>query len=228
MEKIIKLFIHAGHGGNDRGAIGINGLNERACNIRIRDALLKKLKKHNEFDILTMTDDMLDKTHSSTNVINVANSFTDCDLAIDIHCNSGGGEGFEVWVGKSGLCDAIAVEFCNSMKSIVKVRGIKTKQRDDGRDSLYFIRDLVCPSCILETAFVDNERDSNILRYNTDLIATAYYDAICNYYGVSKKVVSQKPKYYYVQVGTFGIRDNAEHMVKQLNKLGFNAFIKEE
>lgn len=224
---MIKLFIHAGHGGSDRGAVGINGLQERSCNIKIRDALLEKLKQHNEFDVLTMLYDMSDKTHSSAYVTNVANSFADCDLAIDIHCNAGGGEGFEVWVGKSGLCDAIAVEFCNSMKSIGKVRGIKQQQREDGRDSLYFIRDIACPSCVLETAFVDNEHDSNILRYNIDLIATAYYNAICNYYNVCKKADSQKHKYY-VQIGAFELKDNAKRMIEQLNKLGFNAFIKEE
>lgn len=225
---MIKLFIHAGHGGTDRGAIGINGLEERSCNIKIRDALISKLKLHDEFQIFVMSEDIDDTSHSASEVATSVNRCEGCDLAIDIHCNAGGGEGFEIWVGKSGMCDTVAIEFCTSMKTVGKVRGIKRKQRDDGRDSLYFIRDITCPSCVLETAFVDSERDSDMLRYNIDLIASAYYSAICDYYGVSKKNGLQKHKYYYVQVGAFELRDNAEKMVKDLQEKGFNAFIKEE
>lgn len=225
---MIKLFIHAGHGGTDRGAIGINGLEERSCNIKIRDALISKLKLHDEFQIFVMPEDIDDTSHSASEVATSVNRCEGCDLAIDIHCNAGGGEGFEIWVGKSGMCDTVAIEFCNSMKTVGKVRGIKRKQRDDGRDSLYFIRDIACPSCVLETAFVDNENDSNILRYNIDLVANAYYNAICDYYGVEKKAGGKKHKYFRVQVGAFEIFDNAVKLCDELIRKGYNCYIKEE
>lgn len=225
---MIKLFIHAGHGGSDRGAIGINGMAERDCNIKIRDALLSKLKQHDEFELFVMSEDIDDKSHGAYVVSNAANGFGNLDLAIDIHCNYGGGNGFEIWVGKSGLCDGIAVEFCDSMKSLGNVRGIKTKQRYDGRDSLYFIRDITCPSCVLETAFIDNEHDSNLLRYNIDLIANSYYNAICDYFGVAKKVGGQEHKYFHVQVGAFEIYDNAVKLRDELISKGYNCYIKGE
>lgn len=226
-----KIFIHAGHGGTDRGATGINNCHERDFNIKIRDRLIEYFIGL-DVQIYTHTSDISDKSHSATDVVTYANSICSCDLAIDIHCNAGGGQGFEIWVGKSGLCDSIAIEFCNNMNKINNVRGVKTKQNDNGKDSLYFIRELKAPSLVLESAFVDNEKDYNLLMFNADKIAEVYFKTIVDYYNIKERIndeadVSKKDIMYTVQVGAFRIKENANKQLEQLKALGYtDAFIK--
>ena len=95
-----------------------------------------------------MTDKLVSK-------IDRCNAFAP-DLALDIHNNAGGGDGFEIFhsvVGGKGKELAQNIE-----KEVVKIgqnsRGLKTKKNSYGRDYFGFIRSTICPAVICEGVFV--------------------------------------------------------------------------
>ena len=85
----------------------------------------------------------------------------DPDLAIDVHNNSGGGDGFEVFytIG-GGVGKALAQ---NIEKQVIKIgqnsRGCKTRRGQRG-DYYAFVRDTKCPAVICEGVFVDTKADA--------------------------------------------------------------------
>ena len=85
------------------------------------------------------------------------------DLAVDIHNNAGGGDGFEVYHTLSGGTGKIlAQNIEEEIKAIGQnSRGLKTKANSHGKDYFGFIRQIKCPSIITETVFVDNQLDAS-------------------------------------------------------------------
>jgi N-acetylmuramoyl-L-alanine amidase len=86
------------------------------------------------------------------------------DLAIDVHSNSGGGDGFEAWYHFTGGVSKTLAE--NVEKEVIMIgqnsRGIKSKLGDNGKDYYAFIRETNCPAIIAEGLFVDNKEDVKI------------------------------------------------------------------
>ena len=89
-------------------------------------------------------------------------NYWDADLALDIHNNAGGGEGFEVWHSVNGGKGKVLAQ--NIEKEVVKIgqksRGLKTKKNVYGSDYFGFIRQTKCPAIICEGVFVDNKADA--------------------------------------------------------------------
>lgn len=108
--------------------------------------------------------------------INECNKYNP-DLAVDIHNNAGGGDGFEVYhtiYGGTGKTLAQNIE--KEVKAIGQnSRGVKTRKRSDGTDYFGFIKFISCPSIICEGAFVDNKSDAK--QINEDKEAKAFGEA---------------------------------------------------
>ena len=104
-----------------------------------------------------------DENDSLTEEINECNAYNP-DLAIDIHNNAGGGDGFEVYYGISGVGKPLAENIEAEVKAIGQnSRGIKTRLNSQGNaDYFGFIRLIKCPSVIVEGIFVDNSTDVKI------------------------------------------------------------------
>ena len=156
-----KIFLNAGHGGVDSGAVGINGLLEKDVNIKtvlyLRDFLV-----NNGVQVFVASEDLNDESQSSSDVLAYANLY-DFDYVIDIHYNSffnDGAHGFECFIGKSNLALDLAK---NIEKEIINIglcsRGIKKKINNYGYDYYYFIRETNCPAIILEGCFVTSKED---------------------------------------------------------------------
>lgn len=143
----MKVFISAGHGGSDPGAVG-NGLLEKDCNLYIALAFGEVLEAAGVNVKYSRTKDENDPV---TQEVIEANHYQ-ADYAISFHNNAGGGTGSETYYypGDSmGLKIAEAFENCNKAKN-VKSRGCKTTT------SLYFIRNTAMTAVLSETAFVDS------------------------------------------------------------------------
>ncbi len=85
-----KVWIDAGHGGKDPGAVG-HGLQEK--NIALTLSLAIKNKLENDYQdvqvVLSRNTDVFLELKNRTNLANTANA----DALISIHCNAGGGAG---------------------------------------------------------------------------------------------------------------------------------------
>lgn len=154
-----KVFIGVGHGGNDPGAVGY--VVEKDVNLTMATACKNLLEAYGVTVKMSRTKDEND---SLTEEIKECNAF-DPDLAIDVHNNAGGGDGFEAYyhIG-GGKSKTLAVNIEAEIKAIGQnSRGIKTKKNRSGKDYYGFIRETKAPAVIVEGVFVDNATDVNII-----------------------------------------------------------------
>lgn len=192
MAKVYKVYLDPGHGGYDNGAVKyvtedkVNLVMALAC----RDYLVAngvKVKMSRTTDVGT----------SITKMANAANEWG-ADLAVSIHNNAGGGDGFEAYYGigsdmngSKGLAAAIEAE----VKKIGQnSRGLKTKKNANGADYFGFIRLTKMPAVILEGAFVDNKKDAAQIDTTAEQKAfgVAYAKGILKKLGITPKAGSGK------------------------------------
>lgn len=151
-----KVYIGVGHGGRDSGAIGY--LIEKEVNLKMAKACRDYLVARGVDAKMSRTTDV---TQDLTDKINACNAFKP-DLALDVHSNAGGGDGFEVYYSiVGGMSKTLAK---NIEAEVIKIgqnsRGLKTKVNDRGTDYFGFIRQTTCPAVICEAVFVDNKADA--------------------------------------------------------------------
>ena len=213
-----KVFLSAGHGGSDAGAIA-NGLYEKTVNLNTLLACKKELERHGVTVVCSRSKDENDPVSEEVKEANTSGA----DIAVSFHANAGGGDGFEAFYydisakGKklAGLCEK-HVEALGQNS-----RGIKTGNH------LWFIKNTTMTAVLVESFFLDNAKDKCI----GDTIAehtafgVAYAKAILEYLGITYKENKQASKVYRVQVGAYKDKSNAEAVKKQLMKAGFGAII---
>ena len=219
----MKVFISAGHGGSDPGAVA-NGVKEKDLNLSIALACRDELKRHGVEVKMSRTKDENDPLSEE---IRECNAYAP-DLAVSIHNNAGGGDGAEAFYHYGGGKSKTLAE--NILAEIVKVgqnsRGAKIRKNSNGKDYYGFIRETSAPAVIVECAFVDNASDLEILA--TEGKRKSMGEAIAK--GILKTlgVAIQGDTLYRVQVGAYLLKSNAEAMQKKIKAVGFDAFIVKE
>lgn len=152
-----KVFLGVGHGGNDPGAVGY--IKEADVNLNMALACRDYLEANGVEVGMSRTTDENDALNEEIRECNAFNP----DLAIDIHNNAGGGDGFEVFYSVNGGVGKTLAE--NIEKEILAIkqnsRGCKTKLNSKGNADYYgFIRNTNAPAVIVEGVFVDNATDA--------------------------------------------------------------------
>lgn len=229
-----KVFIGVGHGGSDPGAVGY--LVEKETNLKMAQACGSFLVAHGIEVLLSRTTDENDPL---TEEIKECNAFNP-DLAVDVHNNAGGGDGFECYYHyKGGTSKTLAENIEAEIKAIGQnSRGCKTRLNSSGTDYYGFIRQTVCPAVICEGVFVDNQADA--AQADTDekcrIFGEAYARGILKTLGITIPTEPEKAeqssgkleegKLYYVQVGAFKDKKNAEALATELNGKGYSVVIK--
>lgn len=154
-----KVFISAGHGGSDPGAVA-NGFKEKDLNLEIALACGDYLKANGVDVKLSRTKDENDDINQEAAESNAFGP----DYTVSIHNNAGGGDGIEAWYQVDGSSRALAE---NILVEVVKIgqnsRGAKTRANSNGTDYYGFIRQTNAPAVIVECAFVDNAADMKII-----------------------------------------------------------------
>lgn len=211
-----KVFLSAGHGGSDPGAVA-NGLYEKTINLNMLLACQTVLVKHGVQVVCSRTTDVNDPVSQEVYEANASKA----DLAVSLHTNAGGGDGFEAFYytgsdkGKklAGLCE-------KHVKSLGQnSRGLKSGNH------LYFIKHTSMPAVLLESFFIDNVKDKAIgdTVEEQKTLGTAYGTAILEYFGIKCKNTI-----YRVQVGAYSSKANAKNVVEKLRKAGFESIIVKE
>ncbi len=155
-----KVFISAGHGGSDSGAIG-NGFKEKDLNLSIALACRDYLVANGVEVKMSRTTDEYDGINQEASESNAYGP----DVTVSIHNNAGGGDGAEAWYSVVGGLSKTCAE--NILDEVVKIgqnsRGAKKKAGNNGKDYYGFIRMTKAPAVIVECAFVDNATDVQIV-----------------------------------------------------------------
>lgn len=185
----MKVYIDAGHGGKDAGAVKY--LKEKDVNLTMALACRDYLKLYGVETKMSRTKDV------NTNLNQLC---ADCnkwgaDYAISCHNNAGGGDGFEVF---HTIFGGVAKTLAKNIETEVKKlgqnsRGLKTKRSTTfiGKDYFGFNRMIKCPAVICEGVFVDNSKDVKIADTKAEQRAFgyAYAKGVLRTAGVPIKVV---------------------------------------
>jgi len=170
-----KIFISAGHGGNDSGAV-VNDFREAKIVYSVASklvALLVRKKKKAKF---------VGKTTATAATIAQMKTekWTLNDLLIDIHANaasSASASGVEVWISDEKM-RPIAEKICGSIaeKLAMKNRGVK-KDSDNRHGSLGILR-TGCPAVLVELGFMTNPEDMEKMVNRQNDFAGALFSAV--------------------------------------------------
>lgn len=151
-----KVFLGVGHGGSDSGAVGY--IVEKDVNLNMALACKDYLEANGVEVKMSRYKDEDDSLNEEVRECNAYNP----DLAVDIHNNAGGGDGFEVYHTLNGGTGKTLAE--NIEKEVIAIgqnsRGVKTRKGNNG-DYYGFIRMTTCPAVICEGVFVDNQADAS-------------------------------------------------------------------
>lgn len=155
-----KVFLGVGHGGKDPGAVA-NGLRESDINLSVAKFCKAELEK---YGLEVKMSRYIDEFDPLIEEIKECNEF-EPDIAVDIHTNAGGGDGFEVYHHSGGRNSKRLAEFIEAeARQLNNSRGLKTRLSDKtGKDYYGFIRDTNPPAVIVECAFIDNKEDVKVI-----------------------------------------------------------------
>ena len=183
-----KVFLSAGHGGNDPGAVGY-GLKEKDINLKIMLACRDELERHKLKVICSRIKDENDTVNSEVKEANASGA----DIAVSFHTNAGKGDGSEAYYYSKSSKSRKLAQLCEKQTKAIgqNSRGIKNGDR------LYFINGTKMTSVLCECAFIDNDKDNNIIDTAAEQkkFGIAYAKAILEYYGIKYKA-QEKVSYY--------------------------------
>jgi len=207
MDKKI-VCIDPGHGGRDPGACGY--VIEKHITLEISMYLQQNLVKYSEIDvIMTRTSDVYVSLAERCRIANDAKA----NIFVSIHCNAGGGEGFESYVLpgaqeaaelQKSIHEALAPMMLKTYgiypvacvaEEVVLPYSVPDEElekifRDRGRKyaRFYVLKHTEMPAVLLECLFVDNKRDTMLLKYGKfkENLAEKIAEGIANYFGLRK------------------------------------------
>lgn len=213
-----KVFLSAGHGGSDPGAVAFN-MKEKDINLNIMLACNEVLVRHGVTTVLSRIKDENDPVTDEAKEANASGA----DIAVSFHTNAGGGDGSEsLYYGTSADGKRLA-ELCEKHTKVLGQNSRGVKQRD----GLWFIKTTNMPAVICECAFIDHDIDNDIIDTVEEQKAfgVAYAKAILEYLNIA--YVEPSNSLYRVQLGAYKNKNNAEAMLAKIKAAGFNdAFIK--
>lgn len=217
-----RVFIGVGHGGSDPGAVKY--VREEDANLTIALELREQLEAAGLVVGMSRTTDENDPIGEE---IREANAFKP-DLAVEVHNNAGGGDGFEVFV-QTNQYAAQSRACAQAIEAEVKALG----QRSRGLKTKVFgwTYNVKAPAVLLEGFFVDNYDDAKDFDTVAEQkkLAGAYARGVLKYLGIDPDAVPAKPE----TVTTYTVQASAVYQDKaaadaalvKVKALGFSATV---
>ncbi|MGN9864796.1 N-acetylmuramoyl-L-alanine amidase family protein [Bacillus swezeyi] len=173
------IYIDAGHGGEDSGAVG-NGLLEKDVNLDVSNLLTEKLKDEGADTVMTRTDDAFLSLEERVAKASANGS----DLFISIHVNSAVPEasGTETYF-DSTYKAADSEQFASEVQERLP-GALDTTDRGVKESGFYVIKNSKMPSALVELGFITNDEDADKLRSSESQkkAADALNEAVVSYY----------------------------------------------
>lgn len=215
------IVIDPGHGGQNPGAVH-GGVMEKDINLSLSLMVAEKLRKN--FEVFLVREE--DKNVSLEERVKVANE-RKAALFLSLHSNAGGGHGFESFI------HPVTPKKTQEIRKDIHETIMNTLQnyaiRDRGKKTanFYVLRETKCPAVLLESLFLDNERERKLLSDKNFLLDLSKAIAA----GVEKALppTSASPKkriIHTVQIGAFFEKKGAETYMAKAREKGFkDAFV---
>ena len=164
------IVIDAGHGGEDSGAIGVNGAYEKDINLQIATEIGEELKNRGYTVVYTRTEDKMlylpeenikgmRKISDLKNRCRITEEYDDCIL-VSIHMNSYGASkysGLQVYF-KNGDDESkqLATKIQGTVRSELQP---ENKRQIKSGDSLYLLENASATAVLIECGFLSNEAE---------------------------------------------------------------------
>ena len=222
---LIKIFIDAGHGGKDPGAVG-NGLLEKDLTLKIAKRVKELLAAYENVEVkMSRTGDTYPSLSDRTNAANTWKA----DFFLSIHINAGGGVGYEDFA-YTGSSKSIAYQ--NVIHAEI-MNQIDMKDRGKKQGNLHVLRESDMPAILTECGFIDNKGDAAKLKDDDfiEKLAIGHVNGLVKAFGLKKKVETKpavkasESKFYRVQVGAFQNKEHALALAAELKKKGYPTVI---
>jgi N-acetylmuramoyl-L-alanine amidase len=229
-----RIFIDAGHGGKDFGAIG-NDLRERDVVLDIALRIKKGLSVYKDAQVLLSREKdeflTLDERTYRANLWRA-------DILISIHNNSfkeKTSKGFESFI-YSGNVSSATIAFQNVLHAeILREMGAEVEDRGKKRANFHMLRESNMKAVLTENLFLSNASDAKLLKsaIYRQKIANGHILGIVKFLGLQaieqpKEQPIKKPiieKLYKVQVGAFSKKENADDLIRELRAKDFRPFV---
>lgn len=230
VDYVAKIYIDAGHGGHDGGAVG-NGIKEKDIVLDIAKRVKAGLEQYKNTSVLmTRENDTFLSLSERTKKANNWNA----DLLLSIHINGAtnkSAKGFETFVYNDVSSGTVA--FQNVLHAeIMRAMGSNITDRGKKRANFHMVRESKMKAVLTENLFISNASDANLLK-SADFrqkVANGHISGVVKFLGLQKER-NEEPEepdtgeLFKVQVGAFGERNNAEALVRDLEKRKYSAFI---
>lgn len=183
-----KVWIDAGHGGKDPGAVG-NGLQEKDVALKVSLGIKARLEAAYEdvLVLLSRSSDVFLELRDRTNKANAAGA----DLLVSIHCNAGGGKGgFESFRYTAASQNSIKLQEALHKSIMAKLGGIDRGQK---AENLHMVRESKMPAVLTENLFITVAADADQLKQVSviDSIIDGHVQGIATYLGLQSKTVKE-------------------------------------
>ena len=228
-----KIFIDLGHGGKDGGAGG-NKILEKDIVLKLGKKMEALLKNYQDTDVmLSRSSDVFLSLDARTDKANNWGA----DVLCSVHVNSAAdvsASGFETY--RYPNANAGTVAFQNLMhEEIMKaISGSNINDRGKKQENFHMLRESDMKAILTENLFISNSGNAAKLKddYFLDQLAQGHVNGFEKFLGLKRieKPPQTSPigKLYYVQVGAFEDKENAEALAADLTKEGYRPFIKYE
>ena len=238
------VVLDPGHGGYDPGAVGF-GLKEKDLNLKLALLVAGKLAG---IKVLLTRD--VDKFVSLADRVAFSKQ-AGADLFISLHANAGGGRGFESFACSSlGETSAAVIMQRNLHEEIMEaIKGYNLVDRGLKRAAFYVLRHNPRPAVLIESLFIDNEREAALWRdgaFVEDLAGGVARGVLAALElpvhetepsggpgSPAEELKADPPRadssLYTVQVGAFSYLENARFRLEEARMAGFSdAYIYEK
>lgn len=188
-EKKATIVVDAGHGGEDGGAVGVNGLVEKDINLAIALALAENLKANNFQVILVRDGDysvgdqslstVAERKRSDTkNRVRLVEETGEC-LLVSIHQNQFSQSqysGAQMFYSPNNPESALLAE-CIRESVVSSLQPDNTRQNKEAGEEIYLLTHCQVPAVLVECGFLSNPEEANLLSqeaYQQDMAAAIY------------------------------------------------------
>ena len=222
------IMIDAGHGGFDKGAM-YQGRKEKNDNLDLALAVGRILEQQGYDVIYTRDSDVYQSPFEKAQMANEAGA----DYFISFHRNAA--EQDNTYNGVQTLIyggdDSRARQLAEAISDELAKFGFQNHGVEE-RKNLVVLRQTRMPAVLIETGFIDHDKDNRIFDDNFNEIADAIATAIEETIPLNKNTVSQEHKdddiVYGVEVGRFGYHTTANFLAEQLSDQGFSSYVLED
>ena len=170
------VIIDIGHFGAESGAVA-QGYKECDLTKAIGDKVINILANEYKMNVGVTSGTLAARTDYENKV--------GCKAFVSIHCNAGGGTGFESWIYSTGTpCEKLASSLNTQMEKLgVRNRGIKVNP------DFWVLKRTKAPAVIHEVGFIDSN-DITYLTTRQNEIARHISTGIANFLGKSPEISS--------------------------------------